>query len=333
MATTILLQAGTNEVEIVEFCLADASYGVNAAKIKQILPYDAAGVTHLTHRHQAVLGVFLLRGEVHTLIDLSIALGNGANPNPPVRRVIVVTEFNGTVVGFLVDGVRRIHRTSWEAFRPLPEVVGHRSQTIVGVVSIDEHECLIVDFESIMTEFDPSLIMRLRSTGGEGQEADRIKRRERVIVVAEDSPMIRKQIVSVLHESGYEHIHAFETGARALAKVRELHDVAAAQGQAMQDVLTAIVSDIEMPEMDGLTFCRQVKQELKVTTVPVIMFSSLITKQMAVKCRSVGANSAISKPRINTLVQLLDDLIESPNGPQDWLEPAELKEGQLSVHP
>jgi len=217
------------------------------------------------------------------------------------RPLVISVEFNNFILGLYVDGVNRIHRMAWDDFEPLDTTFGGDNNSILGSIHIDDREILILDIESVSTRYFTHLSMEKFSDDVVSDEKTiaRLRSTKR-LVVAEDSTMIRHQIVTILKTAGYSNLHDFDNGQKAF-------DYLTSQGEPASDHVDMMILDIEMPAMDGLTLCRKFKRELGGTTTPVVMFSSLINEQMAMKCREVGADGWITKPEIGELVKSVDE--------------------------
>ncbi|MBF0292086.1 MAG: chemotaxis protein CheV [Nitrospinae bacterium] len=299
--TNILLETGTNEFEIVEFYVGSQSYGVNVAKVREIIQYNQRFVTPVPENHPAVIGLYTLRGETFPLINLSSTLKTQSDESS-TRRVIMVCEFNTLVNGFLVDGVRQIHRRSWEDVKPVGGLVAQGKSTITSTVQIDDLQMLILDLESIIADIYPPSSM----TPEENVHSHMVEKREGVkLVFAEDSSIIRDAVTNILKKAGYIHTTAVKDGKEAYDLIVDMKARADRNRTTIKEYLTGVVTDIEMPRMDGLTLCKKVKVEMGLS-IPVIVFSSMINEQMAVKCREVGADAFTTKPRSTELVELID---------------------------
>lgn len=297
----ILLESGTNEFEIVEFFVGPQSYGVNVAKVREIIQLNQQFVTPIPDHHPAVIGLYSLRGETFPLIDLSSTLKTEGDKTS-TRRVIMVCEFNTLVNGFLVDGVRQIHRRSWEDVKPVSGLVGQGKSMITSTVNIDDKQMLILDLESIIAEIYPPSIMMAQDTVSANMS---LKREGVKLVFAEDSPVIRDVVMSILNKAGYVNTTAVGDGKEAYDLIVDIKAKADRNRTTIREYLSGLITDIEMPRMDGLTLCKKVKVEMGLS-IPVIIFSSMINEQMAVKCREVGADAFITKPKSIELVELID---------------------------
>jgi len=302
MEQKILLESGTNEVEILEFYLGGQEYGINIAKVAQIIPFDPRRLTRVPSGHAAVLGSLLWQDRTIPLIDLRRMLDR--NAEEVERPIVLVAEFNSVVNGFLTDGVNRIHRVSWERLDPMSPLLESYASNCTGSIRVDTRDILLVDFEYIIAELFPET-----SIGYHDVEVNPLAERgKKHIIFAEDSNFIRGMIGSHLRAAGYSGLEIFENGADALKHIRQCIQQAAAAGEALSNRLDLVVSDIEMPVMDGLALCRRLKRELGLT-IPVVIFSSLINETMEQKCREVGADANLNKPRIDQLVAVMDQLL------------------------
>lgn len=295
----ILLETGTNEFEIVEFNIGDVNYGINVAKVREVITSSDFPVTKMPQAHPYIDGLFTLRGRAMPLVNLPRCLNvQGAD----VPKNIIVTEINNYNIGFLVDNVSRIHRISWKDMEPAPEV-GDQSR-VVGIIKMENKIVLLLDFETIIAEINPEINAKL-TTYEDATESVRAKRSEVHVVVAEDSPMLRDLLVTTLHESGYRYVRDFGNGQDAWEYLQGLTQ----KGGQISSHVGVIVSDVEMPRMDGHRLLKLVRADNRLSDVPLVLFSSLISDEMRIKGDQLGASGQIAKPEINQLIGLLDNLI------------------------
>lgn len=301
----ILLETGTNEVEIAEIILCSNNFGVNVAKIREFIPYKGISISQLPGRPPSVAGVFMLRGRSIPLIELDVHLGI-KTPHAATEQVIVVTEFNNMTTAFVADYINQIHRVSWTEFKPLNNYLAVNSPFVVGSINLDNREVLILDLEQIVGEIFPESIVNYDRHAF--NDAPFLNDRGKVqLVFAEDSNLIRTQVSSILRDVGYTNLTVVENGQMAYDHISACLEKATEENKPITDYFAALLTDIEMPQMDGLTLCRKIKQDLRLK-VPVIMFSSLINEQMAEKCKRVGADGYCNKPETEKMIQLIDDL-------------------------
>ncbi|MDR2161796.1 MAG: chemotaxis protein [Desulfovibrio sp.] len=301
--TNILLEAGTNELEIVEFYLHEQEkdgstykgyYGVNVAKVLEIIRLPK--VTSLPEvRHKAVQGAFNLRSQIIPLVDLALWLGKIQVRDESSK--VIVTEFNNVTTAFMVSGVNRIHRISWEEVEPPNAYVATLTHnTITGVVKMEGRIIFLLDLERIVQDLNPHLGLRLDeaidwASGG----------RHRAIV-ADDSTVIREMLKDLMQKANFE-VEAFTNGRDAWERLEDIRSKAAAEDKPVHAYVQCVISDIEMPQMDGLNLCKRIKEDPALKALPVLLFSSLITDKLRHKGEVVGADEQISKPEVTTLAQ------------------------------
>jgi len=308
----ILLESGTNEVELAEFFLNNRSYGVNVAKIREFVPYEEKNVTKVPNAPTSMIGMLLLRGKTIPLINLKQNLEHD-DLSISERPVVLVTEFNTIVNGFLIDSINRIHRLSWSDIKPLNPILSQHAQRITGTVHVDKREIMVLDLEFIIGHLFPDKMALL--TEYENNETTNAtqtiqeKRNKCHVLIADDSAMIRKLILNALTSEGYSNIRDFNNGLSAYNYVLDLKQQSEASNRSINDLLSIVVSDIEMPQMDGLNFCKRIKEDSVLSKIPVILFSSLINEQMVRKCKRVGADAQISKPEMKKMIGYIDDIL------------------------
>lgn len=313
----ILLESGTNEMEIIEFYVGTQPLGINVQKLKEIITFDESAVTRIPECVEAMLGVLMMRGETIPLIDLKQHLKQRCLEDAPggQRPVVMVCEFNHRINGFKVDGVNQIHRIRWSDVQPLADFIDQYRPRFTGSVNIDGREILILDLEYIIGEFDPDSVLRVQEdddfdqSGVEELQEAAPLRQNKKILMAEDSSVIRGNLETILKEMGYTGLESFVDGEACYKRILELKQTAEQVGTPIEQQLHMVISDIEMPKMDGLTLCRKLKEELGYQQIPVLLFSSLINPPMEVKCDSVGADGYASKPEIAKLIRLMDQFL------------------------
>lgn len=295
--TGILLETGTNEFEIVEFIIGNVHYGINVAKVREVITRTA--VTEMPQAHPYIDGIFTLRGKAIPLVNLPRCL-NVDTERPP--RNIIVTEINNYDFAFLVNQVNRIHRVSWRNMEPAPEV-GDQSR-VVGIVKMPDRIILLLDFETIIAEITPEINEKL-TTVEEASEETILKREDINIVCAEDSPLLRGVLVSTMKAAGYGSIKDFINGQEAWDYLEGIIE----EEGTIKNKVQLIVSDIEMPQMDGHRLLKQVRSDARFENVPFVLFSSLISEELRRKGDQLGASGQITKPEINQLIDLIDSLV------------------------
>ena len=299
MDTNILLENGTNELEVLEFTIAGNSYGINVAKIREIIPYHP--VTIVPNSHPCIEGIFMPRDIMITAVNLPKYLNLKENETY-ANDMMIITNFNKLDIGFHVDKVLGIHRVSWaDIITPDNTINTADSSISTGVIKIGEKLIIILDFEKIVTDISPE-------TGLKVSDIDKLgvrNRNEKPVLTVEDSPLLGKLIRDSLVRAGYTNILTASNGQEAwdmLCKFKE-------EGTALSKV-KCIITDIEMPIMDGHRLTKLVKTDDVLQDIPLIIFSSLVNSEMRLKGEALGANAQLSKPEIGQLVELIDGLIK-----------------------
>lgn len=296
MDTNILLESGTNELEILEFALGDNHYGINVAKIKEILQYSQ--VTPVPNSHPSVEGIFMPRDVMITVVNLRRCLGM---PDAEVDGLFIITNFNKLNVAFHVDQVIGIHRVSWEEIiKPDSTINGQNGSVSTGVIKMNDRLVVILDFESIVSDISPE-------TGLRTADIENLTARDRSdsrILIAEDSPLLSKLITDCLKKAGYQDLIVTNNGQEAWDKICEMKH----RGNLLNDV-QCIITDIEMPQMDGHRLTKLCKSDDQIKKIPLIIFSSLVNEEMRRKGEQLGADAQLTKPEIGMLVDAIDRLI------------------------
>lgn len=303
----ILLESGTNEVEIMEFLLREQRFGINVAKVRQIIQFDSGKLSALPNSKPAAMGVYLHRNQTIPLIDLGKILDVKGAYNT-VKPLVMICEFNTKVYGFYVDGVKRIHRVSWSQIQPMSDILGQRNTFIISTITLENHEVLIADLEYIISTLDPDS----DSIFNTDEVIEEVKDKEKSLrlIIVEDSGFIRNKILKSLTSSGFEHVEAFSDGRQAFDAISAYVEKSKTEKKSLSDFFEIIITDIEMPKMDGLTLCKLLREELNLKDTKIIIYSSLINDEMARKCKTVGADSYVSKPKITDLVNIIHDMMK-----------------------
>jgi two-component system, chemotaxis family, chemotaxis protein CheV len=323
--TNILLESGTNELELVEFFIDEKDpgtgkvyrgfYGVNVAKVLEIIRMPV--VTQLPEiPHPSVLGAFNLRSRIIPLVDLALWLGKQMS-TPRKDTKVIVSEFNRITSAFMVSGVTRIHRLSWTQVEPPGRHLNEYSgSSVTGVVRFEDRILLILDMEKILGDLNPGLAMKIEQAAlAEIEETKGPVHKEHYhALIADDSTSIRRMIGSMLEKAGFE-VTQTVNGQEAWEALVALKQKATEAGAALTDFVDILVSDIEMPIMDGHNLTKRVKDDPVLKALPVILFSSLITDRLRHKGESVGADEQISKPNITDLTKRAFELIAERQGP------------------
>ncbi|WP_060205373.1 chemotaxis protein, partial [Sporosarcina koreensis] len=239
----ILLESGTNELEIVEFQMGQNRYGINVIKVKEIiLPTP---ITVIPHAHPSIEGIIQLRGAVLPVINMEKVMGVPETIGKNEGKYIVAA-FNKQEVVFHVHEVAQIHRVSWNQIEKPSELYSGDSSQVIGVIKRENDMLLLLDFEKIVVDINPE-------SGIQVEQVKKLGARERSnkkILIAEDSPLLRKLLSDTLTEAGYGNIEFFENGRDALGFLESLISA----GKKASDEIQLVITDIEMPQMDGHHF-------------------------------------------------------------------------------
>lgn len=304
----ILLDSGTNEVEILELVIGGQYFGINVLKIRQLVQYDPGATTpvRLPGIHPAIMGTFIFQGSPIPVIDLPLYLGMQEHDTGDTPQVVAVCEFNNAVHGFRIDGFDKIHRISWNDIQ-VPSFGEDTTLAITGVVSTSDREIMLLDFEGIISDIIGPLHSGKGENGEPIQDTEKAQRRENIkVLLVDDSSTMRLQIEQLLADAHYRDVTVCNDGQEAYETVRSLVEKASVNGGELGQYLDVVVTDIEMPKMDGLTLCKKIKQEIP--DLSVLILSSMISEQMAMKCKQVSADGYLSKMESAKLINLLDDL-------------------------
>ena len=293
----ILLENGTNEIEIMEFTIDENLYGINVAKVREIM--ISAPVKPMPHTHRAVEGIFKPRDMVITVVDLPKYLTGQEHPHRE-KDLFIVTNFNQMFVAFRVDSVVGISRISWEDIqKPDNTISGGEDGVATGIAQCDKDLVSILDFERIVAEIAPETSIKVSEVEAMGAR----ERNASPVWVAEDSILLSRMIRDSLERAGYTNLRMFPNGA-------ELWEaLCACPPEDVENQVALIITDLEMPQMDGHRLTKLIKSSAGYREIPVVIFSSLITEDMRRKGREVGADEQLSKPEIGHLIGVLDELL------------------------
>ena len=300
MDSNILLETGTNELEILEFVISGNSYGINVAKITELMQIQE--VQEMPLSHPCVEGVFQPRDEVYTIVNLASYLGMGESEHPD-KDIFIITNFNKMNIAFHVHAVESIFRISWQDIeKPDSIIYGGQEGVVTGIAKVNDRIISILDFEKITFDISPDTGVDLSTVKAYGG----VDREHIPIVVAEDSALLRKMLTEALHTAGYNNLIILNNGEEAWEHITRIKQ------SGTVDILSKVscmITDIEMPKMDGHRLTKLIKSDPALLEIPVIIFSSLIDENMQKKGLEVGADAQLSKPEIANLVNVIDTMV------------------------
>lgn len=292
----ILLESGTNELEVLVFRVGQYRLGINVAKVREVL--DAQRVTEVPQAHPSVIGCFRLRESVISCVSLHKHLKQPLEDRDSCN--LILAEFNQSQTAFMVDQVERIHRIGWKQMLSPPPIITDSAAPVTGLTEIGSSLVMMLDFEQIALEI---------SDANESLEAvsnpKGIDRSSAHVVVVDDSPTIRKSLRITLNRSGYNNVTVFEHGQEAWTWLQKRFT----ETQDWKSVADLVVSDVEMPAMDGLHLTRNIKEHSELKKLPVVLYSSIATPDNQKKGAAVGADAQITKPELSRVVEIADSFV------------------------
>ncbi|MBO4997877.1 MAG: chemotaxis protein CheV [Lachnospira sp.] len=299
METNILLESGTNELEILEFKIGDNHYGINVAKVREILTYQP--ITPVPNAHPYIEGLFMPRDTIITVVDLARSLSLKAEANQ--TDMLIITNFNLMEIAFHVHQVLGIHRVSWtEINKPDRTVNSTENSAVTGILKLDGKLIIILDFEKIISDISPETTLKVSEIEKMGER----ERQDAHVLIAEDSPLLSKLIHDSLSKAGYVNTTMCNNGQEAWDKMVQWKH----ESDDITNHVRLVLTDIEMPLMDGHRLCKLIRDDKDFDNIPIVIFSSLINDEMRRKGERLGVNAQITKPEIGKLVSIMDNLIK-----------------------
>ncbi|WP_462056015.1 chemotaxis protein [Vibrio cholerae] len=318
-SSTILTESGTNELEIIEFHLEKVLpdgrtktcyYGINVAKVREVIRVPET--TDYPNAQPHMIGVFSSREILTPLVDLAGWLGVPTSTDIS-KKYVIVTDFNRMTNGFLIDSISRIHRISWnDVESPSQFLEAGEQDCVVAVVRQDKKLIMILDFEKIISDINPELSMEKYDVTVDRKvdlnQRMVTKRNAKTIMVVDDSAFIRSLIQDTLSSAGY-NIIACKDGGEAHEKLMEFKQAAKEENVPVSELIDAVVTDVEMPRMDGMHLIKRLRDDDSYSSMPIVMFSSLMSDDNRAKALALGANDTLTKPEIGKMVAMMDKYI------------------------
>jgi len=314
MADDKILKTGSNELELVDFRLFkkeddgsiyEGIYGINVAKVREIIKLPE--LTELPGSEEFVEGIFDLRGVVVPVVNLAKWMGikEPRADEAPIKKRAIIAEFNNLLIGFIVHDAKRIRRISWADIEPASFGIGEGrldKSKITGITKLDEGIMLILDLESIVEEmgfFEANLEF----------EEDKIEKFSGMTLIIDDSATARKIEKEALEKMGFEVIEA-TNGEEGLQKLEELYSI---YGYNLTNKLKLILSDIEMPKMDGYHMAAKIHNDERFKDIPLIFSSSISDAFSDERGKAVGAEGYLVKFNPHKFFQKISDVIKNSN--------------------
>jgi two-component system chemotaxis response regulator CheV len=298
--------AGTNKLEILLFALGVDSrtgrretFGINVFKVREVMRTPA--ITAAPEMSQAVKGMVSLRGVLVPVVDLAEYIGM---PSETPREVMIVTEYNGHTQGFLVEAVDTILRLDWSQMRVPPEMLTSNLGGLVTAVTELPDGCLVMmlDVERVLSEttkYDDAFMFK---------DLKRIADEDVTVFFADDSSVARSQITRTLDALGIKYVGSIN-GRAAWDELQKVAAYATSSGKPVSDMVQAVLTDVEMPEMDGFILTKNIKSDPRFAGIPVIMHSSLSGSSNQQLGLSVGVDEYVPKFEPQRLAETLTRLI------------------------
>ncbi|MHC1749003.1 MAG: chemotaxis protein [Cellulosilyticaceae bacterium] len=299
MSNNILLETGNGELEIVEFLVNQKHYCINVLKIKEIVQLQS--ITPIPGEKPEIAGKAVVRDMMVTVVDLNRMLEKKETPSYS-NCLGLLCEFNQSIVVFLVDQILGIRRVKWTELEK-PDYIGEETLVVANIL-IEGVILMLLDFEKILISLgtrDENAYFK-RDNGIDFNE----KRSKMKLVMADDSRTVRGLLKETLTAAGYTDLTFFNDGQEAY---EYLDNIKSKLGESFGTKVNLMITDIEMPVMDGYTLTRKIKEDNVMSKLPIVVFSSLITNDLFHKGKNVGADIQISKPEIGQLVTTVDKLL------------------------
>ena len=293
----------TSILELMEFTVAGKSYGINVAKVIEIM--RCCPITPMVKSHPCIEGIFKPRGKLITVINLPRYLhmeeetGNG-------KDMFMLTNFDNVNAAFHVHSVEGMHQIKWsDVEKPSAIIYGGNDSVMTGTTKIGNKIVTIIDFEKVLYDINPETGLQLSEVQVMGERDRSLK----PIVVVEDSVFLMRMILQALNMAGYTEITSFDNGQDAWDYLEKIRNDCKTGGMPVEAKVSIIITDIEMPRMDGHHLTKLVKSDDFLKKVPILVFSSLIDEAQKLLGAKFGVDAHLSKPQIGKLVSTIDQWI------------------------
>ncbi|MCL1845104.1 MAG: chemotaxis protein [Defluviitaleaceae bacterium] len=298
---TELLDADEQTLQIMEFIVSGGRFGINVAKVSEIMKYSQYPITPMPNSNPFVEGIFRPRTETMTVINLAAYMGLPPSEDEGTD-ILIITKLNNAETAFHVHGVEAIDVVKMSDIeKPDSTIYGGEEGMATGIAKYGDKLITIVDFEKILIDISPNM-------GFSPSDIDKLGMRNRTtkpILLAEDSPLLERLIISSLEKAGYMNIICTANGQEAW----DILEGYKKSNRPIEEHVCAVITDIEMPLMDGYRLLKFIKEDSELRKLPVVVFSSIISDDNRKVSNDLGAVASISKPEIANLVTVIDEHI------------------------
>ncbi|MCL2036621.1 MAG: chemotaxis protein [Oscillospiraceae bacterium] len=291
-------EVDTGELELLEFLVGDECFGINIAKVSEIIIH--CEVTHVPSAPPEVEGVFMHRDKLVTVIDLHEVLR--CKKSEIERTLLIVCDFDQVSVAFDVTNVNGIQRLKWAQVEKPPAVSGNNDNSLAtGVAKIGDKIIMMLDFEKIVCDMNTGKEFEIGSVEGITVPVDFDYSRK--VLIVDDSVFMGKVVSDALKKTGFTNITQFYNGKEAWNYIEGL------KGGDISRNLAAVISDIEMPQMDGHSLVKLIRSDKELSNTPIVLFSSLIHDNMRQRGETAGADAQFSRAQLSECVKTVVDLM------------------------
>jgi two-component system chemotaxis response regulator CheV len=286
------------QLQLMEFIVAGGNFGINVAKVDEIMKYSQYPITPMPNSNPFVEGIFRPRTETMTVINLAAYMGLPPSEDEE-RDILIITKLNNVKTAFHVHGVMAIDNVDLSKIeKPDRTIYGDEEGMATGVAQVQDRLITIIDFEKILMDINPQSAIATRSLERFGTRP----KSNKPILIAEDSPTLERMVVESLEKVGYINVTQTPNGKEAWEKLQQFKEM----GGNITDHVSIVITDIEMPLMDGHRLLKLIREDDKLKDIPVIIFSTLITPDLYSIGERLKATAQVAKSDIADLVNLVD---------------------------
>ncbi|MCL2500151.1 MAG: chemotaxis protein [Defluviitaleaceae bacterium] len=288
----------TQQLQLLEFIVAGGNFGINVAKVDEIIKYIQYPITPMPNSNPFVEGIFRPRDDTMTVINLAAYMGLPPSEDEE-RDILIITKLNNVKTAFHVHGVKAIDNVDLSKIeKPDKTIYGEEEGMATGVAQVEDRLITVVDFEKILMDINPQGAIQARSLERFGTRPQSKK----PILLAEDSPTLERHVAESLEKVGYVNVTRTPNGKEAWDKLQYYKTL----GGNIADHVSIVVTDIEMPIMDGHRLLKLIREDDVLKNLPVIIFSTLITPDLYSIGERLKATAQVAKSDISDLVDLVD---------------------------